>query len=1018
MAIAGTSWQPTFAELNAASNRLATTIAERNGGPAGRVGILLRHDAPLIAALLAVLKSGAAAVVLDPRWPPERLRLAMEQVDARLILADAAHRDLALAAGSSPAGLVEVPERPEPDGTSPAIRPAPEDLAFLIHTSGSTGRPKSVMQNQRNVVHNALVRLAGGLGVRPDDRVALLASPSGGQGVSTVWTALLSGATLCPFPVMDRGVTGLPDWLEEHGITVLVCSASLFRHFVRTLDGRRLPGIRFVRLGSEQVFESDFEAWREHFSEDSQFVNSFSSSETGNVTQHLLRAGDRVGAGPLPVGRPAAGMEVLLLEDGEIAVRSEYVSPGYWKDDELTQRRFGDRIFRTGDIGRMSEDGVLTVLGRKDSQVKVRGGRVDLTEVESALVTRPVVAAAAVRPHSTPRGDTALTAFVALQPGAAQDAAGLREGIGATLPPHAVPTAFTFVDALPLNAHGKVDRDSLAGMEPDAARQPDGGAPVTETEELLAVIWADALERDSVTPGDDFFALEGDSLTAAEIAAAVHQRFGVEIELDAFADNPTVAAMAELIDRRRMGEDAAGPLALERVSRDAPIPCSLIQERTWRQSQTKEGSTAYNVASAVRIQGPLDVEAVRRCINRLVARHESLRTTFTERDGEPVQIVNAPAPVEVPLVEVTRPAQGDELLRREASVRFDLERGPLVRFLLVRLAEREHRLLRLNHHINADGQSWQVFFKELATLYEAELRGDPAPLSEPASAQYADFAAGERRAVRPDSPRWRVDVDWWRGYLDGVPVRTQLPFARREPDEGADVSDAVMQVTLPSSLTRELDSLQRKEGATRFMVRLSAFSALLAVMSGEPDVVVGTYGTTRRLVETRDTFGFFANPLALRLQLSGGPSFRDWLAHVRATVIGVSAHAQTPYDSLCEELRESGTIPPEFQAIFSVTNDRLPLRFAGLEMSHLGRVYGSMPWGFTLQFRRSSVAECFTATFDARLHDPRAVRTFLKRYRRLLARVCNEPDRPLPELIPKRWHGFGPLLRRRVVERR
>jgi non-ribosomal peptide synthetase component F/acyl carrier protein len=982
------------------------------------VGILLRHDAPLIAALLAVLKSGAASVVLDPRWPPERLRLAMEQVDAEHLLADAAHRDLALAAGCPPEGLVEVPERPEPDGTAPAIRPAPDDLAFLIHTSGSTGRPKSVMQNHRNVVHNAVVRLAGGLGLRSDDRVALLASPSGGQGVSTVWFALLSGATLCPFPVMDRGVTGLPDWLAEHGITVLVASASLFRHFVRTLDGRRLPGIRLVRLGSEQVFTSDFEAWRAHFSEDCRFVNSFSSSETGNVTQHILRAGDRVDPGGVPVGRPAAGMEVVLLDDGEIAVRSDYVSPGYWQDDELTERRFGDRIFRTGDIGRMSEDGVLTVLGRKDSQVKVRGGRVDLTEVESALVTRPVVAAAAVRPHSTPRGETALTAFVALQPGAAQDAAALRQGIGATLPPHAVPTAFTFVDALPLNAHGKVDRDSLARMEPEPARQPDGGAPVTETEELLAVIWADALERESVTPRDDFFALEGDSLTAAEIAAAVHQRFGVEIELDAFAESPTVAAMAELIERRQLGDNDPAATTLPRVSRDDPIPCSLVQERTWRQSQTSEGVTGYNLAIALGLEGPLDIEALRRCIDRIVARHEALRTTYAERDGRPIQIVHPPAPVELPLIEVRQPGEADELLRREATVPFDLERGPLVRFLLARFSEDEHRLLRVNHHINSDGRSWEVFIEELIALYEADVSNRPPPLAERAPTQYGDYAAWESRNVRPGTRRWRDAVDWWRENLEGAPVRTPLPFERLEPNQGATVSDGIIVTELGSRLTGRLAALQRDQGATRFMVRLAAFAALLATMSGERNVVAGTYGTTRRLVETRDTFGFFANPLTLRLQVPESPTFREWLAQVRTAVIQVSSHAHMPYDELCEELRQSGTIPPEFQAILTVGNLGPPLRFGGLAATRLPPVFGSMPWGFTLQLFRAREVERCRATFDARLHDPRAVRTFLKRYRRLLASVCDQPDRPLPELIPKRWQSFGPLLRRRVVERR
>jgi non-ribosomal peptide synthetase component F/acyl carrier protein len=1018
-AIAGGTWRPTYAELDAVSDRIALEIARRGGGPSDRVVVLLRHDASLIAAMLGALKSGGTAVVLDPRWPPERLRRTRERLAAQVALVDRVHRELALAAGFSPSSLVEVAERPEAGESAPlSVRSAPPDLAFLIQTSGSTGSPKSVMQTHRNVLHNALVRLAGGLDIGAEDRIALLASPSGGQGLSTVWTALLSGATLCPFPVMERGVTGLPEWLEEHGVTVLVSSASLFRHFARTLDGRRLPGVRLVRLGSEQAFASDFEAFRAHFSERCRLVNSFSSSETGNLTQHILGPGDEPAPGPLPVGSPAAGIELLLLDDGEVAIRSDYLSPGYWGDQTLTSERFGEGIFRTGDLGRFSDGGMLTLLGRKDAQVKVRGSRVDLVEVEGALAARPGVAATAVTPRPSPRGETALTAYVALQPGAAAEESELRSALGTTLPPHAIPTTFAFVDSLPLNAHGKVDREALAQIEPAAARRSDGASAVTETEELLADIWAAALERDSVTPDEDFFALEGDSLTAAEIAAAVRERFGVEIELDTFAESPTVAEMAELIERRQLGDQDTSRSALPKVSREGPIPCSLIQERTWHQSQTMDRPTTYNVAAAVRIRGPLDLDVLRRTIDRLVARHESLRTTFVERDGAPMQIVHPPAPLEIPVLQLKNSTEADELLRREAGLPFDLERGPLVRFRVARLGENDYRLLRLNHHINADGHSWQIFFKEFAALYEAEVLGKPPPLADRAVGQYPDFAAWEHGARRPGTPRWREDVDWWRGYLEGAPTRRSLPFARREPDVGAPISDGIILTGLPSNLRRALTALQRREGATHFMTRLSAFAVLLAAMSGEQDVVLGTYGTTRQLVEMRDTFGFFANPLILRLRFEGRPSFREWLAQVRAAVIQVSAHAQTPHDALCNELRESGTIPPEFQAILGVANDALPLRFAGLEMTHLGRVYGTMPWGFSVQFRRSREAERFRAIFDARLHHPRAVRVFMKRYRRLLGIVCSEPDRPLPDLLPAHWARFGPLLRRRVVERR
>jgi amino acid adenylation domain-containing protein len=1017
-AIAGTGWQPSFAELDSASNRLARWLTERAAGPPGRVALLLRHDAPQIAAALAVLKAGGTAVVLHPGYPPARLDRIRAEVEPQLVIADRDHRGLAVEAGFPVGELVEVPDRPAGSGdAAPAVTVAPDDPAFIIYTSGSTGRPRGVVQTHRNILHNALRRHATGLGLRPDDRIVLLAPLSGGQGLATLWTTLLSGATLCPFPAMERGVTGLPAWLGEHGVTVLMAPASLFRHFVRTLDGERLEGIRLVRLGSEAVFTADLDACREHFAEGCLFANTYSSSETGNITRHLLRGDDDPEPGGLPVGKPVEGIELLLLDDGEIAVRSDYLSPGYWRDEALTSQRFGERLFRTGDLGRIDDDGVLTWLGRKDSQVKVRGNRVDLLEVESALASRPAIAAAAVRPRRTALGDTALTAYVALRPGTAPDSAGLRSELRADLPDHAVPSAFAYLDAVPLNAHGKVDHEALARVEPEPVDRPAGVAPtITETAELLAGIWASALERESVGPRDDFFELEGDSLTAAEISAEVHATFGVELELAAFAESPTVAAMAELVDRRRAGRNGSTPPPLTRVPRNNPLPCSFIQERTWRQCQTTWGSRGYGIAGGVRILGKLDVSALRRSVNRIVARHESLRTTFAERDGEPVQVVHPPGQVELPLIEVGSAAGADELLLREAMVPFDLERGPLVRLVLARLGEEEHRLLRLNHHIISDGRSWDVFFEELVALYGADRRGEPPPLNGEPPLQYADYAAWERRVLRPGSPRWREDVGWWRANLKGAPLLTPLPFARREPDQRAEPADGILWLRLPPGVSAELESLRREQGATYFMVRLAAFAALLAAMTEDPDLVVGAYATTRQSVETHDMFGFFSNPVALRLRLEGDPSFREWLADVRASVIEMSAHAQIPYEALVDELRAADVTPPELRAMFSVGPVMPPTRFAGLEMTPLERVRAAqMPWGFSIHLAPHGGGERCLTTFDATVHHPRAVRVFGQRYLHLLGRISADPDRPIRELIPRHSRRFGPLLRRRLV---
>ena len=372
-AIGGTAWAPTYSELDAAANGIAHALLDRSRR-AGRVALLARHDAPLFAAAIGALKAGKTVVVLNPADPPARLGRIRADVEPELVLVDAAHRELALGAGFEPGEVVDVAERPAGSPRAgPDAAARPDDPAFVIYTSGSTGAPKGVVQTHRNMLHNVL-RHTNGLGIRPDDRVVLLASPSGGQGVGTTWTALLNGATLCPFPLMERGVTGLAEWLAEQRVTVFVASASVFRSFVRTLGDRRVPGVRLVRLGSEPAFQADFEAYRRHFPDAAALANTLSSSETGNITQCLMGPAAAPPDGGLPVGTAAEGIELLLLDEagaevapgetGEIVVRSRYLSPGYWRDEASTAKRFvregangGPRRFHTGDLARRSSDG-------------------------------------------------------------------------------------------------------------------------------------------------------------------------------------------------------------------------------------------------------------------------------------------------------------------------------------------------------------------------------------------------------------------------------------------------------------------------------------------------------------------------------------------------------------------------------------------------------------------------------------------------------------------------------------
>jgi amino acid adenylation domain-containing protein len=1009
-ALAGTAWEPTFAELDAAAGHLARAVIGRCGASA-RVALLLRHDGALFAAALGALRAGATVVALNWSDPPARLERIRAEVDPDLLLTDAAHAALARRAGFGPDEIVTVAERPDDTaGAAPEVEVHPDELAFLIYTSGSTGRPKGVMQTHRNMLHNVL-RQTNGLGIRSDDRIVLLASLSGGQGLATACTALLNGATLCPFEIMGRGVTGLPGWLSRHGVTVLVVSASVFRAFVHTLGDERLPAIRLVRLASEAAVAADLSAHRRHFGGDCLLANALASSEAGIIAQGVIPPDAQLPDGPLPVGTAAEGIEIVLRDEdgvatpadgaGEILVRSRYLSPGYWNDPAQTAARFSDeangrgRAFRSGDLGRFSRDGVLTVLGRRDGMVKVRGNRVELAEVEAIVAGHPDVAGAVVCASSSPRGDTRLAAYVTTQPGGQAAAEDLRRSLRVSLPDHAVPTSFVFLEAFPLTPHGKVDRERLAALEPAPPSPGPAESAVGETEGVLAGIWSRALDLERVGRQEDFFDLGGDSLTAAVIAAGVHAAFGVDLSLGAFTEARSVARMAELVDALRSAANGDDRPPLTRAPRTEPPPLSFAQERTWRTCQVPEAAAPFTVAAAFGLSGPLDVTTLRRGVDEVFRRHEMLRTTFDVRDGRPVQIVRAPAPVELPLVDRSDApdpaAAADELLRQEARVPFDLGQGPLVRLRLARLGDDEHWLLRVHQHIVSDAWSWRIFFDELGALYESG--GQPDALPPEPAIQFGDFAAWERHCQHTGGRHVEEQIAWWRRALEAEPPPMQLPFARAAPRDDAEPADGLAWWGLPPPVSQALDRLGREAGATHYMVRLAVFAAQLALETGADDLVLGTYMTNRRRAALQRVFGMFSNLVTLRLRFPGHPTFREWLGQVRAAVIDTSAHAEIPREPLCDELRRAGVAPPEISAVFGTMNPPPPRRFGGLDLTPQRRtVFEHMPWGFSFAVNQLDEAEGCCVDFDARIHDPAGVRSFIAGYQRLASAVAASPD--------------------------
>jgi amino acid adenylation domain-containing protein len=1040
-ALLSDTWQPSYDELNATANRLAHAIVAHGGAPGDRVAILMEHDAPAIAAVIAVLKAGRIVVALSRDIPPTRLQLVIEDSDPTVLVTDAINLNLAanLVSGLRAIITFEQATAAGPSHNLP-IAVAADQVAVLTYTSGSTGHPKGVMKTQRQVSRSALVNCEA-MEISPEDRISLFGSLSGGQAIIMMWCALLNGAALAPFSVADKGVTGLADWMIDRRINIYISSASIFRTFMKTLDSEfRFGDVRAVRLASESVTTEDFRQFRKRFTEHCMLVHTLSSSEAGNIAwgRHLFA--DPIPAGRLAVGRHSKGQEVFILDEhgqavpasvaGEIVVRSRYMAAGYWRNPALTAERFiehpdGTRTFHTGDLGRINANGMLEFLGRQDDRIKLRGNRIEPAEIEGALQRVRGVERALILTIERPNREPALVAFLTTRANFSKTPVDLRRTLRGVLPGHMVPEAYVFLEDFPVTARGKVDREKLRAHVVFVPDPHVIEVPRTETEARLADIWSDVFAISDIGRQDDFFDLGGDSLLAAVIAARVHDAFGIELNLGTFSDHPTLSKLASVVDARRRAV-ITEEIPLIRTPRDGPIPLSYFQERAWKASQTPEGLKGYTHASRYRLVGRLDREILRDCLNHLVERHEGLRTTFETLEGAPRQVIHPPGPASLSFFDVTAAAdaerQADGLYRAAAARTFDLNALPLVHFSLIQIRDDEHWLVRVGHHIISDGWSNQMLFRELAALYAARLRGESLPSPDAEMLQYADFAVWQCKILRSDGPSYQRMIAWWRQVLADSPQPPALPFraavpapsvsaalsriglpmvsarppARRHP------SDGVLQWEVDRKISKRLQDLGRAQRATYYMVRLAAFIALLAAETRQNDIIIGTYVTNRNHSMLQNIFGFFVNMAILRIRYEPKKSFREWLPAVRDTVLEAEAHSGIPYENLRDELLKQGVKPPDINVIFHVSRNRSSFEFGDLTFDWMDQHFDTMPWGFVMNPSDNDDRHGCRTLFDANLYDPAAVRDLVERYKHLLDAISCNPDETMEKLLMAR----------------
>ncbi|MEU5837256.1 amino acid adenylation domain-containing protein [Streptomyces diacarni] len=1014
----------TFAALEARANRLAHHLVGLGVAPGTLVGVCAGRGLDAVVALLGVLRAGGAFVPLDPAYPTERLRVMLEDAAVPVVVTEEwlldriAGYDAVTVCLDRDLLLRELPVRP------PNVPVTPEDLAYVVYTSGTTGRPKGVMVEHRHVHHmvHAWDRRYGLTALRP--RALSVSSISVDLFFSDFLLSALFGGTMviCPQDAVTDQVA-LTDLLLQSRAQLMVTVPTLARAVVAELTWRgvRPEDLRVLMVGSEGWPADAATEILAGLAPETVVVNAYGSTET-TVDSTVFQLGrDPLGdAAFVPVGRPLANTRIYVLDGrmrpvptgvaGECYIGGDGVSRGYLGRPELTAERFlddsfssepGARMYRTGDLARWRADGNLECLGRVDDQVKVRGFRVELGEVEAVLARHPAVAEAAAAVHKDDGRPARLVGYVVPAAGRTPSTSELRTFAAERLPAPAVPATFVRLDALPMTPSGTVARRALPAPAHTQDSARPYAPPASGTELLLCEIWQDVLGVARVGMHDNFFELGGDSILSIRVISRIRAALGLAPSPRQLFDTPTVAALAAVL-----AEGAASSVAdppLEPADRAEPLPLSAAQLRQWFLHDFDPDSSEYHIVTGLRVGGELDVAALRQALSGLVARHAALRTTYVAVDGGARQTVNPAGEVPCAVTDLSGvpEEQREDALRdhveRAAARPFSLTEGPVLRADLFRLAGGDHLLLLVIHHIATDGGSMTVLREELGVLYGAALNGAEPDLA-PLPVSYVDYAAWQRRMLT--GPSLDIHIDYWRAQLDGVrPL--ELPTDRPRPSV-RESAGRMLLIEIEPRVATGLKDLARRHDATLFMVLTAAVQLLLASWTGQRDIVVGTPSAGRSQQELEGVVGLFVNTVAVRSTVDERQTFGDLLDAVRSTVLEAFEHEGVPFDRLVEVLRPRRD--PSRNALVEVfvgleADRSAPTELSGLTVTEVPFFSGDVSHDLSFDFVDRPDGLRAAVGYSTALFDPGTVERLAARFQELLAAVL-EDHRALADLKP------------------
>ncbi|MCW8812809.1 MAG: amino acid adenylation domain-containing protein, partial [Chlorobium sp.] len=884
-----------YSRLNERTNQVANYLTSIGVKAGDYVGICIDRSVEMLISMLAVLKSGAAYVPMDPIFPAERLEYMIDDAEVKVIITTSQLTDIFSGFNGQRILIDREWEKIKLQGNqSPDIKVRPDNLAYVIFTSGSTGKPKGVQIGHRSVV-NFLLSMQNEPGIRSDDVLLSVTTISFDISVLELFLPLISGARLIIAP---RSTTSdgklLIKALKDSKATIMQGTPSTWKMMIEA-GWRSAPDLKML-CGGEAL---PIELAKQMLARGESLWNMYGPTETTvwSAVKKIEPEDDAVYIGP-----PIANTQFYILDNelnpvpigvpGELLIGGEGLARGYLNRPELTDEKFisnpfgesGSRLYRTGDLARYKSNGDIEFLGRLDHQVKIRGFRIELGEIENVLSEHTAIKDVAVNAWSDASGDKKLVAYYISESGETIQVSDFREFLRHKLPDYMIPSFFVRMDEFPLTPNKKIDRKALPAPDVSEVSTAEKYVPPRdELERELASIWQKILGVKAIGINDNFFDLGGHSLLAAQLFAQIEKRMGKNLPLALLFQAPTIAQLAEAVRNKDWENNRRATTPIEKVDRPEYLPLSFSQQRLWFLEKYEPNTPVYNIPMAYRIRGEFDFSTFGKAVNAVIGRHEILRTRFKMERGTPYQDILGELKLDIPLIDLSEvPSQEREVILSEqlhskARNTFNISEGPLLNCVVFKLEQLDYVVLFVIHHIIFDGWSINVLLKELAQYYLSHLQGDTVSLHE-LPIQYADFSLWQRQWLKGDVLKHQLD--YWKNQLRGELPPLELPTDFPRPAiQKYDGNTELF--TIDQELAETLSTLGRQENSTLFMVLLTALYILIYRYSGQKDICVGTVIANRIRPELDELMGVFVNNLVMRSNLSNNQSFRELLRSVR-----------------------------------------------------------------------------------------------------------------------------------------